>query len=427
MANKQWHKASPVRTIGAVDIGSSKTVCLIAAFGPWSGGKAGQQDQLRIVGVAQQRSHGVTAGVITDLDKAEQVTRATIAEAEAMAGVTLDDIIVSVSGGQLVSRNFRATTDVAEGLIDDDALDRLHRAGRTYAKKDGRSVVHLNNHGYRIDGADHVVDPRGMAAKRLTVDWHAVTADDAPIQNLLLMIERAYLSASHMYVAPYASGLATTTDEERQLGVTCIDFGGGTTTLSVFTDGKFMFTDSIPVGANHITFDIARALQTPLAEAERIKALYGSVIRAQSDQHESFSYALVGEDDGDVNQTTKAHLSDIIRHRFFDLANRLSERLQEAGIEPYAGDQIIITGGGSQLVGAGALVSQVFNRRVRVAGPTAVSGLPHVMTMPAFATAVGLLQARSNELASGIRPDRKIRNQSGTYMNRLGTWLKQGF
>lgn len=427
MKNHQWSRVGGYRIVGVLDIGSAKTTCLIGAVGPWTNAQSQSQDRMRVVGVAQQRSHGVTAGVITDLDRAEQVTRATIAQAEAMAGVTLDEIAVSVSCGQLHSQNFRASADIASGIVDDDDLARLHRAGRGYAQREGRSLIHLNHCGYRIDGLERVVDPRGIAAKRIMADWHAVTADDASIQNLLLMVERCYLRVSHMFAAPYASGLATTTEEERQLGITCIDFGGGTTTLSVFSEGEFIFADSLAMGANHITFDIARALQTPLAEAERIKALYGSVISAQSDEHETFSYPLVGEEDGEVNQTTKAELARIIRQRFGELAKHIETRLREAGVGPYAGDQIVITGGGSQLVGVATYLSQMFDKRVRIASPNALSGLPKVMTTPAFATAVGLLEARAKELNRAAVARRPKGRSSKSYLDRVGSWLKQGF
>lgn len=427
MGAKKWTKVGSFRIVGVLDIGTVKTVCLIAAVGPWSKSQPHSEDRMRVVGLAQQRSRGVTAGVITDLDKAEQTARATIAQAEAMAGVTLEEVVVSVSCGQLMSQNFMATADIAGGIVADDDLERLHVAGRGYASREGRSIVHLNHRGYRFDGGERVLEPRGMAAQRVTADWHAVTADDAPIQNLLMTVERCYLNTSHLFAAPYASGLATTTEEERQLGVTCIDFGGGTTTLSVFTDGDFIFTDSIAVGANHITCDIARALQTPLAEAERIKALYGTVVNAQSDEHETFSYPLAGEEDGDVIQTTKAHLSHIIRQRFEAIAKLVEERISAAGIAPYAGEQIVITGGGSQLVGAGEFLSRCLRKRVRVGAPAPISGLPPGVASAAFATAVGLLEARTLKMVSGDVVKAAKQDARSSYIDRLGDWLKQGF
>lgn len=427
MAQKHWGKRGHFHVAGVLDIGTSKTVCLIAAISsdPETGG-VGEQSA-RVIGIAQHRSHGVTSGVVTDLDQAEEVTRATIAEAEAMAGVTLDEIAVSVSGAQLLSHNFRARSDVTEGIVSHHDLARLHSAGHGYAKGDGRSFVYLNHFGYQIDGRERVDDPRGMKARCVTADWHAVTADDATLHNLLLMIERCYLRTSHLFVASQASSLAVTTEEERQVGVTCIDFGGGTTTFSVFNEDRFLFQDSVAMGANHITFDIARALQSPLAEAERIKALYGSAICAQSDAHETFSYTLLGEEDDDVGEATKAELSDVVRRGFTGLTARVKERLHAARVAPYMGDQIVITGGGSQLVGACAILSEVFGKRVRVAGPRAISGLPQVYTTPAFATVVGLIEARLHNAWSGSRQQRPSEPMSGRYIDRVGAWLKRGF
>lgn len=427
MTNANWSKPSGYRAVGVLDIGSSKTVCLIGVIGGWSKSHGAGASPLRVVGLAQQKSHGVTSGIVTDLDQAEQVTRATVAQAEAMAGVTLDDIVVSVSGGSLLSQNFRTKVDVTGGFVRHDDLARLHKAGHSYAHHDGRSIIHLAHQGYRVDGVERVEDPSGMAGRHVSADWHAASADDAALNNMLLMIERCYLRASHMFVASYASGLATTTEEERRLGVTCIDLGGGTTTLSVFNDGAFVFQDALAMGANHITLDIARGLHTPLAEAERIKALYGSVICAHSDQHETFSYPLLGGEDGEMQQATKAQLSGLVRRRFDELIARINERLAKARVGPYAGDQIVITGGGSALAGADTYLSHALQKRVRVAGPSGVSGLPPMMTGPSFATAVGLLVAKSREFNRAVGARHPKIPASSRYWGRVGAWLKQGF
>ena len=151
-------------------------------------------------------------------------------------------------------------------------------------------LLHLNEVRLRLDGAPGAQDPRGMAARKLAADLHAVTADEAPLRNLLLVVERCYLSAPQPRSRALASALGATSEEERQLGVTGVDIGGGTTTMSMFAEGSFLRARAAPGGGNHITFDIARSLHTPLAEAERIKALYGTLVSAQSDEHETFSY-----------------------------------------------------------------------------------------------------------------------------------------
>src|SRR5262249_10739081 len=160
-----------------------------------------------------------------------------------------------------------ARTEVETGSVTPDDLARLMTAGETYAERNGRTLIHLNHLCYEVDGASGGRDPLGLSARRLAAGLHAVTADEAPLRNLLVLIDRCYGSCEGLVAAPYASAMAATTPEERQFGVTCIEFGAGTTSIAMFAEGRFTGTDIIPVGSQHITYDIAKALQTPLAEA----------------------------------------------------------------------------------------------------------------------------------------------------------------
>ncbi len=177
-----------------------------------------------------------------------------------------------------------------------------------------------------------------MAAHKLAADLHAVTADEAPLRNLMLVVERCYLSAASLVPAPCASALAATSEEERRLGVIAVDIGGGTTTLSMFAEGRFLFAHAAPWGGHHITFDIARALHTPLAEAERIKALYGTLVSAQSDEHDTFSFP-TAEEEGAHRDMTRAELAEIIRPR----VRVMTEHIRE-GIESCASSHASPTG-----------------------------------------------------------------------------------
>lgn len=426
MQAREWSNGRGTRIVGVLDIGTSKIACLIAAVDAApAAGEAGLP-RLRIAGVGHQRSHGVKAGVITDLDEAEQAIRATIAQAEGMAGVTLDEVVVAVSCGRLRSHTFAASADVEGGVVSEADIGRVLNGARAFAERDGRTLVHMNRIGYRLDGAPGARDPRGMAARRISADLHAVTADDAPIRNLLLVIERCFVSASRLVAAPFASALAVTSEEERRLGVTVIDIGGGVTTIAVFAEGKFIFTDTVPVGGNHVTFDIARTLQTPLAEAERIKALYASVVSAQSDEHEAFSYPLAGEEEGAMYQTTKARLADVVRPRVDSLFGLVRERLVSGGATALAGDRMVLTGGSSQLVGIGEYVANQTGRPVRIARPQPVSGLPPVLSSPAFSTAVGLFASATEGGDVFAGAGREGPGQA-SYIGRVGQWLREGF
>jgi cell division protein FtsA len=414
------------RIVGVLDIGTSKIACLIAAVDPELPPPGTQAGGLRIIGIGHHGSRGVKAGVVTDLDEAEQAVRGTVARAERMAGVRLEEVRVSVSCGRLRSQNFAASTDVERGVVREDEIARVLAGGQAYAEREGRTLIHLNTIGLRLDGAPAGRDPRGMAARGLSADLHAVTADEAPLRNLLLVIERCYLMASSLVPAPFASALAATSEEERRLGVTLIDIGGGTTTVAMFAEGQFIHANAAAQGGDQITFDIARALHTPLAEAERIKALYGTLVSAQSDEHDDFSYPLTGEEEGSMHRMTKAQLAEIIRPRVEGLIRHVRERIQECEVAEFASRCVVLTGGTSQLAGMADFVANELGRPVRVAPPCAVSGLPPVVSSPAFSTVVGLLLPTTAEGRVPVSVRARDVSAHG-YLDRVGEWLREGF
>lgn len=427
MKQRGWIGGVPRRVTGVLDIGTSKVACLIAAVDEdGRSTSSGAGPAVRVLGVGHQRSQGVKAGVITDLDQAEQAARAAIAQAERMAGVMLEEVRVSVTCGRLQSQSFTAKAEVESGVVSDADFNRLLAAGQAYAQRDGRTLVHLNEVAVRLDGAPGMHDPRGMAAQSMAMDLHAVTADEAPLRNLVLVVERCYLAASSLTPAPFASAIATTSPEERALGVTVVDIGGGTTTLAMFAERRFLHAASSPMGGNQITLDIARALHTPLAEAERIKALYGTVVSAPSDEHDVFSYPSTGEEEGEMQRMTRAELADVIRPRVRAIVQQVRDVLDRSEVARFAGRSIVLTGGTSQLVGIADLAAHELGRPVRVARPQPVSGLPPVVSSPAFSTTVGLLLAETPELAGRIAFRDRDPAPAG-YLERVGTWLREGF
>jgi cell division protein FtsA len=424
MLSRDRTEARNTEIVGLLDIGTSKVACVIAALDAPE--RPGEPRRVRVLGLGHHRSRGLKAGVIIDLAEAETTVRAAIAQAERMAHQTLEEVFVSVSCGRLQSSNFAATVDVTGGVIRADDIDRLMTGGHAFAEREGRTLIHLNRIGYRVDGVAGAHDPRGLAASRLAADLHTVAADEAPVRNMMLVVERCYLNVRALIATPYASALAATTEEERHLGVTCIDIGGGTATVAAFADGHFIHAATVPVGGHHITLDIAQALQTPLAEAERIKTLYGTMVVAQSDEYEAFSFALAGEDEGARGQATKAQLAGIIRPRVASILGLVRERLDKAGILAFAGERVVLTGGASALVGFGEFAANTLGRPARVASPQSSMGLPQGVSSPAFSTVAGLLAVAAS--GSGEAPGVRSREAlGGGYFERVGEWLKTGF
>jgi cell division protein FtsA len=419
------------RIVTALDIGTSKICCLIAKTSPapdWFEGK-GEAVQFEVLGFDHTRAEGLKAGMVAHLDSAEACIRSAVDAAERMAGVTVEDVHVSVTCGRLRSESFSASVALPSGAVREDDILRLLAGGRQYAARDKRSVLHALPTSYRIDENSGISEPQGMCGERLSVELHAVTADEVALRNIMLCVERCYLGVASLVAAPYASALSVITPDEAKFGVACIDFGAGTTTLSVFADGHFIHADGIALGGNAITTDIARTLGAPLEHAERLKTLHGSAFATISDEREIITYpAVTALPQPSLNQITKAQLALIIRPRIEEILDLMRRRLAASGVASEATQHLVLTGGGSQLTGIAELATNMFGRTARLGRPRSLSGLPAVAAAPDFASSIGLLLQweRGDDRLSGRAEQRFLRTGTG-YFARVGEWIRDNF
>lgn len=420
--------------VSVLDIGSSKIVCVIARLRPREESKIlpGRTHTIEILGVGHQRSRGIKSGVVVELEGAELAIRAAVDSAERMAGVTVESLIVNLSAGRLVSEVFSADISLDGHQVLDDDIARVLRAGAQHALAPERSVVHSIPVGYLLDGEPGISDPRGMVGEKLGVNMHIVTAENAPIRNLELCINRAHLSIEAVVATPYASGLSALVDDEAQMGCACIDMGGGTTTLSVFAEGRFVWSDAVAIGGNHVTMDIARGLSTRLDDAEKLKILHGSALGGGIGDDDVIAVPPIGEDERDLpNQIARAQLTRIVRPRVEETLELIRDRLLRSGFAAAVGKRIVLTGGASQLTGMGEAARRILGRSVRLGRPMGVAGMPDATKGPAFSASVGLLiypQAAHLEHYASAGASAVAWGLTGTGpIARLGSWIRNSF
>ena len=425
MLTRSRAATKPGDVFGVLDIGTSKTVCLVVAPPNSRASGLWRREGAGILGFGLRPSRGLKAGVVIDMEGAEQALRAAVTQAEEAAGLTVEEVFVAVTCGRLKSVTFEAETAIADRIVSGADAERLAAAGRSYAQRDGHTLLHLEEIGYRLDGAG-VPNPRGMAGNQLAADFHAVAVEDAPLRNMLHVVERGLLSPAGIAPAPYASGLAATTEEERRSGIACIDVGAGATTLSMFADGHLISVGTVAAGGHHVTFDIARSLSTPFAEAERIKMLHGSLEDGAAQDETMFSYAVSGANQP-LHETTKADLNGIIANRMSDLLGQVMERIEGSGLAHVAAHHVVLTGGGSQLKGLTAFAEDLLNRPVRLGRPEPSEGIPSAYCSPLFSTVVGLIPIALNPAARLRGP--RVRHDLAPegYFRRVGQWLREGF
>lgn len=383
--------------VAALDIGTSKVICLVGRAEPGS---------LRVLGASLRESRGIKSGTVTSLEHAQDSIHDAVNAAENLADLRVQTVLLSVNCGAPQSVTARAAMALDGALVSDAYLLDLLAEGRAQCQLDGHEIIQCAPTSYVVDEARGVRDPSGMFCQRIGVQMHAVAVKPSPLQNLKLAVERCHLTVAASVFAPYASGLAVLTPDEMQLGATVIDMGGGTTSIAVFLEGALVHADVVPIGGVHVTADVARMLAAPLSAAERIKTLYGAALGDIETGTDLVAVPQTGESDEDsAIRVPRSMLTRIIQPRLEEIFQEVQARLRSSGFDVAAGRRAVLTGGACQLAGTRELVQRVLNKQVRLGRPQGLQGLAAASTGPDYATAVGLLMAGATMRPEVLNPD----------------------
>ena len=398
-AMRNMRRAAMQRGVVAIlDIGSSKIACLVLRFdGPERrrdadgvGSMAGQS-QFRIIGAATTRSRGVRFGEIHVMSETERAIRTAVQAAQKMANVRVDHVIACFSGAEPRSYGLAGEIELADSVVTEQDVARVLASCDMPDIGPGREVLHAQPVNFALDHRSGLGDPRGQIGNRLTCDMHLLSVEASVVQNLFYCIKRCDLELAGIASSAYVSGVSSLVEDEQELGAACIDMGGGSTGISIFIKKHMIYADSVRMGGDHITSDIAKGLQVPMAVAERIKTKHGDVHATGKDDREMID---IGGDSGDWEkdrrQVSRTELIGIMRPRVEEILEEARVRLDAAGFEHLPSQQIVLTGGGSQIPGLAHLATRILGQRVRLGRPLRIQGLPQAVTGPAFSSAVGL-------------------------------------
>src|ERR1700722_19506484 len=347
---------SPHRSavVAALDLGSSKVACLIARLRPHPPQRVltRRSHAIEVIGYGHTAARGMKAGGVINLAKVEEVIRQAVDSAERMASVEIESVVLSISAGRLNSELFAADIEIVGSAVSESDIARVLSAGSHHSLRDGRAVLHSLPVGFSIDGTNGIRDPRGMLGARFGVDMHVATTDIAAARNLMLAVERCHLDVEAMVASPYVAGLAVLADDEADLGAAVIDMGAGTTTMAAFLGGRLVHLEGFALGGHHVTMDIARGLNARIADAERIKTLYGTVLSGGSDERDMITVPPLSEDEREQAQLiSRATLVSIIKPRVEEILEMVRDRLANSPFAAEPRSRVVLTGGASQLTG----------------------------------------------------------------------------
>ena len=375
--------------IAVLDIGSSKICCFIA--------EVKNHGTIDVIGIGHQASRGVKSGTIIDLRAAETAVAYAVESAETMAvdhlqSQPIRSVLVNIPGTHAAAHQLSVDVKIAGHEVSHRDVRGALAHSRSVVEHDKDELVHVIPAGYTLDKTRGIQEPCGMIGQNLGVNITAVTCLSSSLRHLSAIAGQNHLELDGFCSASYASGLASLSEDEMQLGCTVIDMGGGTTSIAVFFEGKLAYTATVPVGGMHVTNDIARGLTTSVADAERIKTLYGSARAAGTDDSDRVDVPPVGENEhSQPNYVPRSFLAGIIQPRIEETFELVQAKLVDSGMGRIAGRRVVLTGGASQLQGLCEIGQVILNKKIRLGMPQRIKGLAEATGGPAFSTAAGLL------------------------------------
>ncbi|WP_372573762.1 cell division protein FtsA [Ruegeria jejuensis] len=398
-AMRQMRQQAMQRGVVAIlDVGSSKIACLVLRFDgtgkladDGSIGSMAGQTGFRVIGAATTRSRGVQFGEITAMQETERAIRTALQAAQKMAEIRVDHVIACFSGANPRSYGLDAEVELDTQEVTESEIGRVLNACEVPEYGADREVLHAQPVNFALDHRSGLIDPRGQLGQSLSVDMHMLTVDGTAIQNLVRCIKRCDLELAGIANSAYVSGISSLVEDEQELGAACIDMGGGTTSVSIFMKKHMIYADCVRMGGDHVTGDISMALGVPAANAERIKTFSGGVHATGADDRDMIDIGgETGDWEHDRRSVSRAELIGIMRPRVEEILEEVRARLDAAGFDHLPSQQIVLTGGASQVMGLDGLASRILGQRVRLGRPLRVHGLPQSATGSGFSSAVGL-------------------------------------
>ena len=435
-AMRAMRKAALQRGVIAIlDVGSSKIACLVLRFdrtdafveGEDIGSMAGQAG-FRVVGAATTRSRGVKFGEISAMAETERAIRTAVQAAQKMANLRVDHVTACFPGARPRRDGLDGTIDMDGGQVTEQDVARVLAACEVPDYGQGREVVHAQPVNFALDHRSGLQDPRGQIGHSLSTDMHMLTVDGTAIQNLAYCIKRCDLELAGVASSAYVSGLSALIEDEQNLGAACIDLGGGSTGVSIFMRKHMIYADSVRMGGDHVTSDISMGLQVPMTTAERIKTFYGGVYATGMDDREMIDLdGATGDWEHDRRSVSRAELIGIMRPRVEEILEEVRARLDAAGFDHLPSQQIVLTGGGSQIPGLDGLASRILGQQVRLGRPLRVHGLPQAATGPGFASAVGLCCFAAHPQDEWWDFDTPAERYPGRSLQRAVKWFRDNW
>lgn len=343
----------------AIDIGSARTRAILGRFTP--------EGKLDVLAFGESVTQGVRNGVVINIDEAARSIHAAVSTLERGFKIKIRKLYAGISGQKISNRPYSCYRMTENGEVTNAIIASLTEEARRHGVNQGEKAYHIVPQEFVIDGERGIVNPVGMAGKKVEAFFNVILAAENYEQNLQRSLEKAGYGLAGAFINSYVQGAGFLSRDEKEAGVIQIDFGAGTTGISLYFENRLRLASELPFGGNVISNDIREGCNIIPRHAEMVKMQCGYAFSEIAPENK---VAQIPEVDGwAAKEISFKNLSGIIQARLEEILEGLNYQLEATGLVNRLGAGIVITGGGSKLRGIDKLVSYMTGIDVRYGKP----------------------------------------------------------
>ncbi len=334
--------------VTAIDLGSSQIKGVVV--------DVKRDGTVVAVKTIKKKSAGIKKGEIVDVEEAVKVLFEILSEIKHFDKKCIKNIVFGISGTKskfLISRGVISIQRPDLEIISED-VDRVIKESLAVNLPPGWQLIHSFPREFIID--DIEVDDAnviGLSGRKLEANVVLIAIFSSIYKNFSKMIglvlgKKADIDGSLIF-NPIAGERSVLSKSQKELGSALIDIGFGTTSISVFQDGKIFSTKVFPIGAGNITNDIAIGLKCSIKTAEAIKMTFGCAFSKDVSTKEKIDLSQFEE--GQSKEVSKRYIAEIIEVRVREIFSLVNEELKNLAKSQKLPAGVVISGGGSKLQG----------------------------------------------------------------------------
>ena len=399
-----------------LDIGNSKISCVIADYK--------NTENINILSIVSVPNNNVKKNIILNFANLHDQIKSLVNEAEKQSQTKLNSINLNLSLLNSSSYYYDSAIELKNERISELHLKKIINQSEYFNNQSEKFEIFNNITSYDIDNNLYFNAPIGNYSENIKINFYKINIQKKYSDNISSVIKKLKLNIENYIPSPLSSSLSSLTKDEKELGTICIDLGHSTSSISVFENNKFVYGDTIGIGSNNVTLDIARGLSTTISSAERLKTLYGSLVSSPSDDHEIIEIPIISGDKNTFKQITRSSLNNIIRPRIEETLEMIWQKIKDNNLKNKRLNNVVLTGGGAMMDNIEKYVETIFASGVRVSSPLEKLNLENNFKKPNFCDIVGSILYDQDLFKIDF-----LANQSKTSKKRgistFFTWLDQ--